>query len=563
MSQNPIGDEDRRSAVVRVRNHDDALRMAAAVNVHLSRYPHDAPLFMLDYLQGVSDLGFHLSPPMRTHLEHQFGGRSQEAKAAYAHIKGTRSPSHLRLRLPVPEGCQPFDIPRQGPLCSASAVGLLGLEAVPASNALLTSTVNPANAAGYSVVIQLADTLLNRIVKAFFRSGAMKTSWAGIDRYVWHELDLEFTFKYEVALTIPNITVPGEFSGAIALTVGAKAKLALDATILEFLNPTRPELQDFLSVELDFQFRVVVAPIIKNVGPGLAAVVVDLKAIDYLELSLDGTSLPADLAKFIEELLTRIARHHLAEQGDIPISFEFDALAREGVPIVSLAAKAIPAAGGSPASVSIAIDTTGNGNIQQLSTFIPPGNGFAMIVSKVFMIDQLWGRQRSNVLRQVNDKTDEIEIDNISLGLEDGSIGIVVRFHKRIDCLPDIDGTATAHVAFEAYQDNGIWGARLKSTGNPDIKIDDGDRFIYEFLLGFLVSLLLPGSGILWTAIMHAVVDALISNQESDAAGKIAENAIGFHHRIPNTNITVVATTPIAPVIYSNGVSLFGDAEFR
>ncbi|MCP4459929.1 MAG: hypothetical protein GY816_18185, partial [Cytophagales bacterium] len=84
-----------------------------------------------------------------------------------------------------------------------------------------------------------------------------------------------------------------------------------------------------------------------------------------------------------------------------------------------------------------------------------------------------------------------------------------------------------------------------------------------ETILGALLWLLGIGGPIARSVISTIIFEAIIGLAEDYAEEEIGGYSVGIYGKIPRTNRIVYSSTPVLPVVRTNGITSFGNLEFR
>ena len=544
---------ERRRKTIRV--HQQAVEMFEHVKQHLAENPRDGVLFLLDYEEALRSLGYDLSAGMREHLARQFPPTNPEKKALYCRLcNGEQFPIDLRLDLPLKPG--PF---AEGEKPVRTVAAAAPQEAA-AANAHSLSRANPA---GYSVLLQLSNDLINRALSTAYDSNTFRHHWADQDSWHWDELAIDLQISYSLDLAKPTVDFNTDVPEGIAFTLAVSGTITLAAEIWQLLYPQQQEYQQTIPTQVNANVSAIATA---QIGPnpdqaGQSAVFLSLANITNIWATLSDASLPTDLAKFLAALITRIVHVELGRQGTIPLTFGFESLKRSGVNITRITTHILPPAGGAPGSLSIGIDTFSppRGNILKISNIIPSGSSYGMVVIQSFLIGQVWPEQKA--AQFPIDAGSGISIHDPELQMREGELWFQVQATKDMgSCLPDVNATGTVDLGFHAYQVNQIWQTQLNPLHDPDIDVDFWDQVFYSaiaLLLGDVVGL---------GPILMIVLNIIIAILEGWASAKVTDRvrgfSVGFSEKIPGTNITASASTPVQPEIHADQIYGYGDAVF-
>lgn len=531
----------------RVLDHSDAQAMFAVVSDHLRKYPRDASLFAIDYRQALADLGFHISPPIRSHLAAQFSAPGKRSSALYKRIRGGTKPQVDFLIS--------FDTSTDNIQGSAASPGGGASEASPTS-VVETNAVSATNNAGFGVVVQLTDHIINRIFTIAYKEDLIKKKWEGSLLSEWTEYGVEVESRYEFNLAQPTISFDTSFEEGVAAHIGLSGFVEVEFGIFPLLSPTHREFQQTMRIDIAVELTAIGTAVISPTTDQRHAVFLDLRDLRDLEIAINNQDLSENILSFLRALLLRLARTHLAEQPPIPLSFDVETVQRAGVPIIAVWSRILSGHGSRPGTLSICLDTTGQGDPKAIEHIVPPGSGFALLATRNFLLNQVWPLRRNSMFPH---RDGRVTIHNPQLDLKQGHIWSRVEAVYKVNCLPDIDARATARMNFVAFRHDDVWLSRINPVGDPDIELDPGDRIFYTVIAGFLLSLFGIGSVVSNALILNIIIEALLGRVEQQAGEALKGFNIGFRDRIPDTNIVVAASTPIVPAVTPEGITAHGD----
>lgn len=516
---------------------------------------------MVDYRSALHALGMDLSDEIDAHL----GNVLRRAKLCpepntvlYEEIRqGKLPPMEALIRLRPPEALRTTSTPAPTELDSHP------LAAKAAEIQDYRTAVPVEESRGFSVVVQITQEAVDDIVGEAFNSGQIRSVWEDNELVPWEEVGLETEVSYRIELKPPKISLDAPFENGVTLILGASASVVLDLNLLDLLSGTSSEYRQQLKIELDVGITIVASIKVDNAStPGKSAVFVNLRDIRDLSITLNDSSLPEPITNFLEALILRIAEREAWDQKEIPLSFDMESAERAGVPIVAVRSKIIPPSAGRPGSLTLALDTTNEGQINDIQYFVPQGQDFAFITTKRFLIDQVWPRQKAG---KFPIKDGDLEIHSPHLALGNGYLFAQVEASYEVfdNCLGSwhVDATARVWSGFEPFQHQGIWYVRPYNI-RTDIDIDDWDQFIIETILGGLLALIGIGGPFVRAVIVKIVMEALIGHAEDELADEIGGFNFGIRAEIPDTRRLAISSTPVAPAITRGGVTAFGNLSF-
>lgn len=543
-----------------VRVHRQAMDMLSVVRHHLQRFPQDSALFAIDFERALRDLGFDLSRGMREHLLERLPRPVPGGGELYEAVKEGRValPAQIGIRLGPPPNEQEAVGLGTGDLDApiSREVSVLPANAAPA----IARRVPPKpGTGGYSVLVQLTDNIINRIIGVAYDQNLIPHHWSGSYQADWPVLQVEIDADYDVDVQKPAIDFDTTYDNGVALNLAATAKLKLTFSYLDFPSGTVPSLSDKLTVDVKVTARAVGTAEIRTDASGKAAVYLNLKDLQNLDLQISGAAVPPLVEELVRAAIERIAQTELADI-KLPLTFGFDRNSRAGVPIVKAASRIRRPDNGRPGTLSIAIDTTNSGDPTTIPHIIPAGDHFGFVTTKYFLVKQAWPIVRD---REFPRMEQGLRIHDPEFDLRDYYIYFRVKATKEIDCLPDVNVDATVYLQFEALpkDKDGVQRTRLKAI-YKDIHMDFWDQLFYTLLVGVLLGPLGVGVGVIGMIAFNVIIAVLEGMGETALGNKIQESSVGFRDKIPGTNIIVEASTPIAPTIYNDLIFGFGDAAF-
>lgn len=544
-----------------IRVHRQAMGMLSIVRRHLEKFPQDGVLLIIDFERTLRDLGFDLTSGMRKHLLARLyppvpdGGELYEA-VKEGHVK---LPAQVRLNLgPSPSAGELTGVNPDGPGVPISRMDPLG---PPEHLARPVAAFAPVSAkpgtAGYSVLIQLDDDIINRVISTAYDARLIPHQWNGTYQTGWPALNVQIVATYSADVAKPTIDFKTNVVNGVALNLKVHVKLILTFNYQPL--GSLPGFSDTLPVEVDISARAIGTAELKNTTATRAAVYLNLITLQNLQVTLAGTTLPPAVEDLVSAVIQRIAQTELGRVV-LPLSFDFEQIQRAGVPITVVASRIRAPSGVNPGSLTIAIDTTGAGDPTSIPNIIPATDHFGFIATRTFLIDQAWPIIAS---QEFPTEQQGVKIHDPVLDLRDNFIYFFVKATKEIDCLPDVNADVTVKMVFESFQESGVFRTRLKSLGDPDISIDFWDRLFYTVLFGLILGAVGGvGIGIIGMIAFNVVIAVLEGKGETAIGNAIQKSSVGFKDKIPGTNIVVEASTPIAPTVYSDMIFGYGDAVF-
>lgn len=554
-----------------IRLHHQALEMAADVEAHLRRHPRDGVLFMIDYGRALNDLGYELSKGMRLHLARQLPAPCSPDNRIYDFVKaGGKLPFELDIHVRAP-----VEATASEPVHGAGAVGGAGpprgpliasrpADRAPPSAAEVTAAAAATgasdSAAGFGVLIQLSDHLVNRALGAAYDAGLFPKQFDARLPLQWEEYQLEATARVELALQKPALDFDTHFAEGVGLTIGVTGAAELSMTLLQLLSPTHAEFQDTIRFDIRASARIVVTAEIRPAGGNQSAVFLDLRDLRDVSVDLTTADLPAELVGFLESVIVRVLRTEFASHAATPVSFKFDHDFRAGVPLAAVRSRVRPPGNNVAGTLSIGFDTIGQADPAAIDHIIPAGSHFALVTTRDFLLEQAWPVAKAKFFPGGEMHPDDgVTVRKPYLDMRDGDGGHVffqAEVEKAVDCLPDPTATVKVKLRFTAFQDpEGVWRTRLDTIGDPDVDMDFWDQVFYTFVGG----LVFGAMGIIVVTILIEVLEDVAGHK----AGDLFETFnVGFREKIPGTNIVVAASTPIEPSVNSRRIYAFGDAAF-
>ena len=547
-----------------IRVHRQAMRMLDIVRRHLERFPQDGALFVIDFERALRDLGFDLSHGMREHLLKQLYSPIPDGGDLYEAVKQGRVtlPAQIRITFgPVPAGGKLTGADPNGPGVPLTRASLPeGAEEKSGADA---RAVPPKpGTGGYSVLVQLDDNIINRIISVAYDENLIPHSWNGVYQVEWPQLRMKIGAEYVVTVAKPTIGFDTIYVNGVALNLDATAKLRLTFLYLDFPAGAVPSLSDNLEVDIRISARAVGTAEIRNSGPDNAAVYLNLVDLKLIDVKIAPTTLPPLVQQLIQAAIERIVQTEVAPIV-LPLSFDFERVRRAGVPI-RVASRIRQPVGGTRGTLSIAVDTDPfGGDPSTIPHIIPDQCHFGFVTTRHFLVDQAWPIVRD---QQFPMTQQGVQIHDPQLDLKDYYIYFFVKATKDITCLPSLNADVTLNLQFESFQDQkngvGVYRTRLKVIYD-DVDLSLFDKLFYSVLLFLILG---PvggvGVGLIGVVALNVVIAVLEGKAETDLSNTIQASSVGFRNKIPGTNIVVEASTPIAPTIYSDLIFGYGDAAF-
>ena len=226
--------------------------------------------------------------------------------------------------------------------------------------------------------------------------------------------------------------------------------------------------------------------------------------------------------------------------------------------VVELRSRVRPPTEGIPGTLTIGIDTTNKGDVSAVNHIVPPGEDFALITTKEFLVDKVW----PVYAKRFRHRDGRVTIDNPKLDLRQGHIRVKVDAEYDVPCLPDVNATATAALVFEVVKSEEVWFSRVVLRDDPKVRVDPRDRFFYSILLGVLLALIGLGGAVLNAVIVNVIIGVL-SDEVGEGVGEDFEGfSVGFRKAIPGTNVVASTSTETPPTVTREGITAFGKVVF-
>lgn len=557
-----------------VRVHRQALEMGRALRAHLEASPRDSILFLIDWERALRDIGYELSKGMREHLARQrpLPAPQPGATELYDYVlRGGDLPFRFQGNIRI-SGLQE----KNGPIRSSSSINP-SIGRVPISSAASSSTSPQSataaamipNTAGYSVIIQLTEDAINGALAVAYNFNLFPHRFGGSFHLPWADYHVDSDVSFEFNLGRPSISfsVTDGLPDMVKLSVSLTGKVALDMTILQYFSPTHTEYSGHVEVAFQAECELIVAARILDVNTEESAVFLDWRDIQTIALHFTSIDVPADLEEYLRRLIQRILRTQLHNHPLTPLSFKFNRSQRAGIRLTSVASRIIPAQSGRSGALTIALETiSGSGRIDLVTNIIPPGEDFAVVSTRYFLIEQAWKLVARPKLLQYQHPDVAFGDAQMDL-LSSGRIWLWVKGEEHKTCF-EVDFTADTEVVFELFPEGrtcydpatgqqhpcDINRTRLKPVRGPEVHIST----VARILLSIIGGLILGPVG----AIIVNIIIEILEDRIGSAAGDMAESfSIGFYQEIPNTPITIAASCNQA-VIQQDGIYATGNVKF-
>ena len=181
--------------------------------------------------------------------------------------------------------------------------------------------------AGFCVLVQLTDEVVNRTVEVAYDSGLIRKEWKDSRLVDWPDYGIALEIEYELELGRPKVHFDSGIEDAIAVEVGLRGQVNLEAQVAD---PEKASERRIESARIDLELSVtcVASARLAPTKKKKQAVFLDLADLRDLNVEFGDVALSSDVSAVLRSVLLGIVRKRIKEQEKIPLSVDFESARR-------------------------------------------------------------------------------------------------------------------------------------------------------------------------------------------------------------------------------------------